>query len=110
MDNRDARISALRRYISLLRHEEERANRLRYSPTAHDFNLASSETQLRTAAQKSLSQEENSGTWRSGDPGAERAQKSKWVAPTRPPTSKSRYEIKPSIRTLSELMCHPGIA
>jgi hypothetical protein len=52
MDNRDARISALRRYISLLRHEEERANRLRYSPTAHDFNLASTETHLRTAAQK----------------------------------------------------------
>jgi hypothetical protein len=52
MDNRAARIDALRRYISLLRQEEGRLSGLKGSPRANQQDRDEAEAGLRAAAQK----------------------------------------------------------
>jgi hypothetical protein len=52
VDNRDARIGALRRYISLLRQEENRLNGVMGSPMANQQDREVAEAGLRAAALK----------------------------------------------------------
>jgi hypothetical protein len=52
MDNRDARIGALRKYISLLRREEDRLDGVKGSPRASQQERDEAEACLRATAQK----------------------------------------------------------
>ena len=51
-DNRNARVKALRRYISLLELEEKRLNWLKSSPTVSQQERMSAESNLRLNTEK----------------------------------------------------------
>lgn len=57
MDHSETRITVLRQYIALLRHEVHRLNLERFSPTANHFDASTCEIDLRRAAQKIVSAE-----------------------------------------------------
>lgn len=52
MDNRAARIGALRSYIAVLRQEENLLSWLKKSPAASEQELAEAETELAATARK----------------------------------------------------------